>query len=326
MERVLVTGATGFAGGALCRRLVETGHAVVAFVRAGSDDRALRELGVEVRGVDITNGAAVQGAFEPFERVFHVAAAYRTEHADRDVFERVNVGATRHLLEAARRAGVGRFVHTSTVGVQGAIEDAPADEDYRFAPRDHYQRSKLEGERLARAAFNEGMPGVIVRPVGLYGPGDRRYLKLFRAVARGRFVMIGSGRTLRHMTHVDDLVDGMLLASTHSGAVGRVYTIGGAENPTLREVVDTIADAVGRPRVRWHVPFAPVYAASVVCDRACRLVGVSPPLYPRRVNFFRIDRAFTIERARRELGYAPRYDLRSGIEHTARWYRERGWI
>ncbi|MFW6193095.1 MAG: NAD-dependent epimerase/dehydratase family protein [Gemmatimonadota bacterium] len=321
---ILVTGATGFTGGRLCRRLVDDGEVVVAFVRPTSDTTSLEELGVECRTVDITDPDEVRSGFEPFDRVYHLAAAFRTEHPDRDVFRRVNVDATRHLLDAAEAAGVGRFVHCSTVGVQGEIEDPPATEEYRTKPGDHYQVTKLEGERLARRRFGPGLPGTVVRPVGIYGPGDTRFLKLFRAVDRGHFVMIGSGNTLYHLTYVDDLVRGIRLAGRHPEAPGEVFTLGGPRYTTIEELVDTVADVLDRPRPRLKVPYRPVYWASIACERVCALLGVEPPLYPRRVEFFALDRAFDITKARETLGYEPRMDLEEGLRRTADWYRDEG--
>lgn len=324
--KVLVTGATGFTGGKLAERLVSGGESVVAFVRSSSDTRRLEELGVECRVVDIRDATDVRRSFDGIGRVFHIAAAYRSEHADHDEFRAVNVEATRHLLDAAVEHGVSRFVHCSTVGVQGEIEDPPAAEDYRVKPGDHYQASKLDGERLALDYFKDRLPGTVVRPVGIYGPGDTRFLKLFRPIQKGHFVMIGKGDVLYHMTYIDDLVDGFLLAGEKPEALGEVFTIAGPRYTTLRELVDTIADVLGRPRPRLRVPFKPVYYASVVCDTVCRAINVNPPLYPRRVEFFELDRAFSTSKAERLLGYRPRVDLDDGLSRTAAWYREQGLI
>ncbi len=322
--RSLVTGATGFTGRALCRRLVQEGHSVLAYLRDPAKAKGLGELGVDCRIVDIKSKEQVQENLTGVEKIFHIAAAYRSEHADRDEFRLVNVEATRNLLEAATHHGVQRFIHCSTVGVQGTIDDPPASETYRNAPGDHYQRSKLEGELLARQYFARGLPGVVVRPVGIYGPGDTRFLKLFRSIGKRRFIMIGSGTTLYHMTFIDDLVDGMLLASESAEAIGEVFTIAGPRYTTIRELVDLIAAVLKRPAPRVRIPFRPVYAAAVACDVVCRRLGIAPPLYPRRVEFFHSDRAFTIDKAQRLLGYAPKVDLRDGLERTARWYLQEG--
>lgn len=325
MGKVLVTGATGFTGGVLARRLKADGADVVALVRDASKARDLAAAGIECREGDL-GGGSLEPVMEGVDRVYHVAAAYRSEHADLSMFHEVNVEGTRRMLDAAVAQGVSRFVHCSTVGVQGEIEDPPADEDYRVKPGDHYQASKLEGERLALAYFRQGLPGTVVRPVGIYGPGDTRFLKLFRPIRRGRFVMVGSGETLYHMTYIDDLVEGFVLAGSRPEALGEVFTIAGPRYTSIRELVNTIADVLDRPRPRWRVPFAPVLAAAVVCDRVCRTVGISPPLYPRRVEFFQLDRAFSTDKARRLLGYEPRVELEEGLRRTAQWYRSQGMI
>ena len=325
MGKTLVTGATGFTGGALCERLVANGAEVVAFVRSTSKADRLRSRGIEIRTVDLCDAADVKRNLRGIDTVYHIAAAYRSEHASHDEFFKVNVDATKNLLDAASDAGVRRFVHCSTVGVQGVIDDPPAAEDYRLQPGDHYQQSKLEGELLARKYFDEKrLPGTVIRPVGIHGPGDTRFLKLFRSIARGRFVMIGRGNVLYHMTYIDDLVSGFLLAAEKPEAVGQVFTIAGPEYTTIAVLVEKIARSVGVAAPRLRVPFKPVYLAAVVCDRVCRAVGISPPLYPRRVEFFELDRAFSIDKARRLLGYVPRYGLDEGLARTAEWYRRNG--
>ncbi|HNP35102.1 MAG TPA: NAD-dependent epimerase/dehydratase family protein [Woeseiaceae bacterium] len=325
-KKVLVTGATGFTGGKVAERLVAMGDDVVAFVRASSNTAALEALGVECRVVDIRAAADVAENFADIGKVFHIAAAYRSEHADHAEFVAVNVEATRNLLDSAVRAGVDRFVHCSTVGVQGEIEDPPAAEDYRFNPGDHYQQSKLDGELLALQYFRDGLPGCVVRPVGIYGPGDTRFLKLFKPIQKGQFIMIGKGDVLYHMTYIDDLVDGFMLAGEKTAALGEVFTIAGPQYTTIRELVDAIADVLDKPHPRLRVPFTPVYLASVVCDRLFRAVNLSPPLYPRRVEFFELDRAFSTAKAEQALGYSPKVSLADGLARTAAWYREQGLI
>ena len=262
MAKTLVTGATGFTGGALARRLVQRGEQVVAFVRSRDNAATLERMGVDCRVVDIKNREQVGDQFTGIDRVYHIAAAYRAEHADRDEFHWVNVEGTRHLLDAAVHARIRRFVHCSTVGVQGQIDDPPADEDYRFNPGDHYQQTKLEGELLARTYFSRGLPGTVVRPVGIYGPGDARFLKLVRGIDRGYFVMIGSGRTLYHMTYIDDLIDGILLAGTRKEGVGEAFTVAGERWTSIRELVDVIADVLGKSRPRLRVEMMPALPAS----------------------------------------------------------------
>lgn len=326
MGKILVTGATGFTGSNLCKRLILDGEQVVAFVRDLQKAKNLVRMGVECRLVDLDNCESIYDHFTGIEKVFHIAAAYRTEHIDLSQFWRVNVEATRYLLKASVASGVKRFVHCSTVGVQGEIEDSPASEDYRFKPGDHYQKSKMEGELLALEYFKKGLPGSVVRPVGIYGPGDTRFLKLFRPISKGHFVMIGTGNSLYHMTYIDDLIDGFLLCGKKKEALGEVFTIAGANYTTLCELVDLIADVLGKSPPRFRIPYYPVFLASILCERICRSLGLSPPLYPRRVEFFVLDRAFSIEKAKRLIGYQPKIGLREGLERTAAWYKKEGLI
>jgi nucleoside-diphosphate-sugar epimerase len=295
---------------------------VVALVRPTSRVEGLRAAGIECRVASLEDLESVRSCLSGVSEVYHLAAAFRTEHADREEFHRTNVTGTRHLLEAARQVGVRRFVHCSTVGVHGEIENPPATESYRSKPGDYYQQTKLEGERAALEYMDRGSAVSVVRPVGIYGPGDTRFLKLFKAISSGRFVMIGSGQTLYHMTYVDDLVDGLILAGEVPDAVGEVFIIGGEEYTTLQRLVELTADALGAPRPRRKLPYLPVYAASVVCDRLFRAVGADPPLYPRRVEFFAKDRAFDISKAKQTLGYRPKVGLEEGLAKTAGWYRE----
>ena len=326
MSKILVTGASGFTGKALCRALIQEGEQVVAFVRPTSKTQELRSLGVEIRQVDIKNRTEVHDNFSDLSKVYHIAAAWRTEHSDIEEFTLVNVEATRNLLDAAKAARVKRFIHCSTVGVQGHIDEIPADEDYRYNPGDHYQRTKMQGEIVAREFFSNGLSGVVIRPAGIYGPGDTRFSKLFCPINKGYFVMIGSGKALYHFVYIDDLVDGIMLAGQKPEALGEVFTIAGEKFISLRELVDLIVDILEKPRPKLHIPFYPVYVAALLCENACRLLRIDPPLYPRRVNFFRKDRAFAIDKAKRVLGFTPRLSLREGLERTISWHREKGLI
>jgi nucleoside-diphosphate-sugar epimerase len=136
--------------------------------------------------------------------------------------------------------------------------------------------------------------------------------------------MIGSGKTLYHLTYIDDLIEGFTLCGRHPNAIGEVFTIGGKAYTTISELVNLIADVLDKPHPKWKIPFRPVYVASVVCEKVCQIGKISPPLYPRRVEFFHLDRAFTIEKAQRMLGYQPKVRLPEGLQRTAEWYRDRG--
>jgi nucleoside-diphosphate-sugar epimerase len=324
--RVLVTGATGFTGGHLARALAGRGYTVRALVRSPQRTQPLIDAGVALVDGDIRDDRALAAAVADVDVVYHVAAIYREAGAPAASYRAVNALAVRQLIEAAGRARVRRVVHCSTVGVHGDIEHPPATEEAPLRPGDVYQTTKLEGEQLARETGHRlGIDVTVVRPSGIYGPGDRRLLKLFRAATR-RFPILGSGKIYYHLTYIDDLIDGFRLCGEHPSAANRTYILAGGEVTTLDDLVATIANVGGVAPPRLHLPVWPFWAAGAVCEAVCRPFGVAPPIYRRRVDFYTKSRAFDISRARREIGYAPRVGLREGITRTLDWYRKHGWL
>ena len=323
---VLVTGATGFLGGHVARRLVQNSDCDVrALVRESSNSAPLEELGVDLAFGDLKDRATLRSAVAGVDMVYHIAASFRSEHSPRDDMWRTNVQGTRDLLEVSHEAGVQRFVHCSSVGVHGAIEGPPGTEGSAFDPGDSYQRTKAEAEKLASDFGTEhGLPIVIFRPAGIYGPDDTRFLKLFKSVKSGVFRMIGSGEVLYQMIYVEDLVDGVLLCGTSEKAPGEVFILTGDRPHTLNTIAQTIAKTQGVELSSFRIPATPVYVAGALCELVCRPLGINPPLYRRRVDFFRKSRAFSIEKAQKVLGFSPKVDLAEGLQLTATWYEGQG--
>ncbi|MEO6222238.1 MAG: NAD-dependent epimerase/dehydratase family protein [Vicinamibacterales bacterium] len=325
--KVLVTGGTGFTGAHLVRKLVAAGDSVRAVVRKPERAIALRNAGIEVVGGDLTDAASLRRACEGVEVVYNIAALYRTAGLPASAYRAVNAEGVATLVRAAAGGGARRVVHCSTVGVHGDIEHPPANEDAPLCPGDVYQETKVEGERLGTTAAGEsGIELVIARPSGIYGPGDRRLLKLFGGVARGRFALLGDGRIFYHLTFVEDLCDGFRLCATQAAAAGRTYLLAGGEVTTLKELVAITAEVAGVSPPRVRLPVWPFWLAGAACEAVCRPFGVEPPIYRRRVDFFTKSRAFDISRARAELGFAPAVGLREGIGRTLEWYRGEHWI
>jgi dihydroflavonol-4-reductase len=326
--RSVVTGATGFTGGHLARALARRGDHVRALVRT-RDQRsaALEAAGIAVYEGDLLDPDSLARLTADADIIYNIAASYRQATASRETYYDINATAVARLIEAAAETTVRRVVHCSTVGVHGDVEHPPADEDAPLRPGDEYQRSKVEGERLGRAAAERcGIELVIARPSGIYGPGDTRLLKLFRGVARGQFVTLGKGDIFYHLTYIDDLVEGFRLCATVPGAAGRTYILAGAEVTSLNELVRLIADGAGVAPPRLHLPVWPFWAAGAVCEALCGRLGIEPPIYRRRVDFFTKSRAFDIGRAKAEIGFAPSVGLADGIRRTLAWYREQGWL
>ncbi len=325
--QVLVTGATGFTGGHLARSLQLRGHRVRALVRNPDRARDLEAAGITLAPGDLRDRPSLQRAAEGVDLVYNIAALYREAGLPDRIYDEVNARSVADLIEAAAAGGARRVVHCSTVGVHGDVEHPPANEDAPLRPGDVYQRAKVEGERLAHeAALRSGVEVVIARPSGIYGPGDRRLLKLFRGVARRRFIVLGSGRIYYHLTYVDDLVEGFRLCGEVPVAAGRTYILAGGEVPTLNDLVALIAEEAGVSPPRLHLPVWPFWIAGAACEAICAPFGLEPPLYRRRVDFFTKSRAFDITRARVELGYDPAVRLREGIRRTLEWYGTAGWL
>ncbi len=325
---VLVTGATGFTGARLVRRLVAAGARVAAIARASSDLSPLRDLEIRwVRG-EVFDPAAVSAAAAGAEYIFHVAAAYReARHADA-MYRRVHVESTRLLAEAALQTpGFRRFVHVSTVGVLGHIANPPADENAPMNPGDVYQATKAEAELWLRDfAPRRGLPFTVIRPAAIYGPGDTRLLKFFRMAARRRLFLVGRSRGLYHLVHVDDLVEVLLLAAVHPAAEGEVFICGSPECVTLEQIARIVAGELGTRFSVVRLPAAPLFLAADACEWVCRRLGVEPPIHRRRLAFFTKDRSFDTRKLRERLGYVMRHSDAEGLAATARWYRGQGWI
>jgi nucleoside-diphosphate-sugar epimerase len=326
--RVLVTGATGFTGAHLTRALTDRRHSVRALVRnAGPATAALRSQGVELVEGDLRDQRALDRAAAGVDVVYHIAAIYRQAGLPDDAYRAVNAKAAGSVVEAAARGGAKRVVHCSTVGVHGDVEHPPANEDAPLKPGDIYQVTKLEGEQLVRAAGQRaGIEVTIARPSGIYGPGDRRLLKLFRGVARRRWVTLGRGEIYYHLTYIDDLVQGFIRCGEQPAAANRTYILAGGEVTTLNELVALIADAAGVAPPKMHLPVWPVWMAGAACEAVCAPFGIEPPLYRRRVEFFTKSRAFDISRAHAEIGFAPDIGLRDGLRRTIEWYLTHGWL
>jgi dihydroflavonol-4-reductase len=326
---VLVTGATGFTGGHLAEYLSGCGDTVRALVRPRSrpkfDASRLPATGVTAVDGDLADAAAVKRAAAGVDVVYHIAATYREAGQPDAAYRSINVDGTRHVLEAAHAAGARRVVHCSTGGVHGHIADPPANEDSPFNPGDVYQQTKLEAEQLARAFGDRtGFDVVVARPIGIYGPGDTRFLRMFRGLARGNFPMIGSGTPFYHLTFIDDLVEGFRLCGTVAAAKGRTYLLAGPRYTTLEQLVHLVAKELNVTPPRVHLPVWPFWTAGLLCEMVCVPLGIEPPIFRRRVDFYTKSRAFDTARARAELGFAPKVDLEEGIRRTADWYRKEG--
>ncbi|MFB3907620.1 MAG: NAD-dependent epimerase/dehydratase family protein [Candidatus Eisenbacteria bacterium] len=323
--KILVTGGTGFTGAALVRRLLDEGHEVTALDnKEGLASDSLRARGARIVLGSVTDPIAVREAMRGARIVHHLAAAFREMNVPEAHYAAVNVEGTRNVLEEAAREGVEKFVYCSTCGVHGDVADPPANEDAPIAPADYYQRTKYLAEPIVQEHAARGMRTTILRPAAIYGPGDpERFYMIFRRVARGSFPLFGSCRTFYHPLYIDNLVDAFLLVQEPGRGDGRTYLIADRRYYTIEEIVRKVAAALEVDVRLPRYPLAPLIVAGHVVAAVCRPFGVTPPIFPRRVDWYRQNRAFDIGRAVAELGYDPKIELDEGLRRTAAWYRER---
>jgi dihydroflavonol-4-reductase len=317
---VLVTGAAGFLGRHLVRRLVDDGESVRVLVRPGRGVDAFAP-GVEVVPGDVCSESDCERAVEACTAVFHLAGLTGRARRPRADFMRVNAGGTANLARAAAAAGARRFVLASTVAVYGTVRNRSIDERTAPRPSSFYGRSKLRAERTALEHAGDGLEPVIARVTSVFGAGAVSWLGLFRSVANGRMRLIGAGDNYQHPAGARDIAAGLVLCGSRGG-VGRTYLLAGPEALTLRDLLGLVADAVGAEPPRRGLPDAPLRLLRLANEIAPGL-GARVPRFDR-VEFFLSDRVFDISRARDELGYRPAIGARQAVQETADWFRERG--
>ena len=326
--RILVTGGTGFTGSHLVRRLLHSGHEVrVIDYQKGIFYDDLNSKGAKIELGGILDRNLVDRMVKGCEVVHHVAAAFRQLNVPEQHYWDVNVEGTRYLLDAAKRHRVRKFVYCSTQGVHGHIQNSPGNELSPIAPEDYYQLTKYEGEKVVEKYVKEGVDAVILRPTAIYGPGDPgRFLILFRLVSKGTFFMFGDGNPCYHPVYIDNLVDAFELVTEKDGISGETYIIADEHYYTLNELVMSVAKALGSKLRIFHLPFSPLWVAANLCEMVCKPLRVTPPLFRRRVDWFRQNRAFSIEKAKQEIGYKPLVVLEEGLKKTGEWYEVEGLI
>ncbi|MBE9126148.1 MULTISPECIES: NAD-dependent epimerase/dehydratase family protein [unclassified Coleofasciculus] len=327
-SRALVTGATGFTGSVLAQKLVEQGVKVVAIARQTSNLKPFKDMNIEwIRG-DVFDESLISKAVKGVNYIFHMVTPFREAKSPDMGYYNVHVLSTQLLAKAAlKEPDFKRFVHVSTIGVHGHIAHPPADENAPIYPGDVYQETKLEGELwLKNYADQEGLPITIVRPAGIYGPREKRLLKIYKWVSRQWVPVIGDGNNLLHFIHVDDLTNFFILAATHPHAVGEVFICGSPEAMPFKKMVSIISDYYGTPVRFIKFPAVPLFALGDFFEVICRPLGIEPPIYRRRLAFYTKDRSFNTSKMNHLLGFVPAHSDEEGLKELAQWYLDQGWI
>jgi nucleoside-diphosphate-sugar epimerase len=324
MVKSLVTGASGFVGSHLAEALVAAGDQVRALVRPTADTDRLERLGVALCVGDLTDPASLERAVADVERVFHCAAVV-TDWDPQNLSARVNVAGSAALAEAALRAGVRKFVHTSTTEVYGhpdarVSEDAPY--RYRGWP---YCETKIEAEKRIWECHRRGLPVTVLRPATVWGPRSRSVVVEFVELLRsGQMMLIDKGCKTAGLCYVTDLTDVMRLVGQPEIGLGRVYNVADGSATTWVEFVNGLAALLGLPPVRASIPRRLAYPAGWLMEKwaALRGAGHRPLLTRMAVEFVGTHQGFSIARIQRELGWQPRVFLAEGLRRVEEWLRE----
>jgi nucleoside-diphosphate-sugar epimerase len=321
--RAFVTGGSGFIGSHLIDALLKNGWGVRALAH---NEPILQEGRVEVLKGDICDRAVLKQGLQGADILFHLASALGSSLLSRDEFFRINASGTEAVLDAAREVGVRKAIHMSSAGVLGAAarEDVAA-EDYPLRPRQVYDLTKLEGERAALRFAAMGLYTVVIRPGWAYGPRDRRTLKLISAICDKKCLAMPKGNARQTPVYVTDLVRGILLAA-EKGVTGTVYHLAGGEILTAGKMVEVISCSCGRRYPIFRLPLLPARLSAFALEKMFSLWQKEPPLNRPKLSFFLDSKPLSIEKARRELGFAPQVPFLQGIELALSWYREHGWI
>lgn len=325
METILVTGGNGYLGSHLADALHREKNNVRIFARRHGDE-AGRD-GFETIWGDIRDRDAVDKAVQGCDRVIHTASNFRHGGSDKDEAHAINVGGTKHVMDACRKHKVKQYIHCSTIGVHGSVKEVPATEKTPYNPCDLYQETKLEAELAVQQFAGEGeVPTTIIRPISLMGPGDKRMLKLFRMIQGGKFIKVGPCTAYFQPAYIDDVVRGFLLCLANEKAYGELFIIGSDEYVPLEKLFELIAEELGVKPPSIRVPLWPVLTAASLCEAICAPFGIEPPLHRRRVSFYQNTRAFDISKVKNMLGYAPQVSLRQTLQRTIEWYKAEGWL
>lgn len=327
-DLALVTGASGFVGSAVARRLVERGYRVRVLMRASSPSANVEGIACETVEGDMRDAQSMRRAMADVRYVFHVAADYRLWARDPEEIVRNNSAGARAVMESALAAGVERIVYTSSVAALKPLAGGAADETSRHTEETAigaYKRSKVVAERIVERMIAErGLPAVIVSPSTPIGPRDIKPTPTGRIIveaATGRMpAFVDTGLNL---VHVDDVAEGHLLA-LEKGKVGEIYILGG-EDVSLKDMLAQIASMTGRKPPLVRLPRAPLYPLAFAAEAAARLTGKEPFLTADALKMAKHRMFFSSSKAKRELGFTAR-PYASGIEDALSWFRTAGYV
>lgn len=317
--KVFVTGGTGFIGGEVARQLRARGDEVVCLVRSPEKAGALSAQGCELVRGDLSDADAIRSGVQGVDGVIHAAAMYEVgiPAKQHPAMWEANVAGTERVLSITREASAAKLVYVSTCGIFGNTHRQVVDESYEHPGKEftsYYEETKLEAHKIAKRMIEDGLPGVIVQPGGVYGPGDTSQVAdLLEQFFAGRLPLLPFPELGICLTHVSDIAGGILLA-LDKGHVGETYVLSGPVT-TMREAIETVASATGRKAPKRAMPTAMLKAMTPIGPLVGKLMGQPPNLRELISSADGVTFWASHEKASRELGYAPR-GLEEGLRQT----------
>ncbi len=321
--KVLVTGGAGFIGSNLVDYLFEKGCQVKTLdIKERPKQVAVPEGVTEVIG-DISQRDVIREAVRDVELVFHLASLVTQKDASQHDYWKVNVDATRSLLEESKKHGIKKFIYCSSDSVSGRIRELPAKESDPCFPENIYGVTKYEAEKEV-LRFQDYMDVVIARPTRVYGPRDMRMLEIFKKIKKGRFFMVGEGDVLFHPVFITDLLEGLELCALKKDISGEIFYLGGKHPIQLKDFLAAIAEYLEVKLPKFSIPIWTAGMGLLFLEGFCSVLRIRPILTRRNLEFFTRDRSYDISKAKRVLGYKPKVHVNEGVKSTGDWYREMG--
>jgi nucleoside-diphosphate-sugar epimerase len=324
-QTVLITGANGFVGSRLCRRLLDDGYRVIAGIRKGCDDSLIYDLNLERRLGDINKPETLPDMVDDVDFIIHNAGLVKAK--SKEQFAKVNQEGTRNLLVAAEKnKKLKKFVYISSLAAVGPSKKGePLNEDSPLNPITEYGRSKAAGEKET-LAFKDKINVVIIRPPAVYGPGDIEMLSFFQTLNNRIKPYLGNWRRKIQLVHVDDLCYGISLSLKANTASGSAYFIAENRSYSYCELVEYLRKAVGRITLPLYIPGVTLRIMAFMSESIMKMMGKSPMFTVEKANEILDNWEVSIERAKKDLGYDSKIPFPDGAQETVYWYREEGWL
>lgn len=324
---IFITGITGFIGGNLANYLIRNDYAVSGLLRDHGKKSHLHDKIKFIEG-DIRDHNLSKNDLSDISCFIHCASVINPPDQKESTLIESNINGTVNVLNWIKSRGknIKKFIYISSVGAMGRIYDPPVDENYYGKVINAYQSSKKESEFIVREfCLQNDIKYLILRPAWVYGPHDKRVLKFIKAIAKKRFIRVGKCNTLIHPVYIDDLVQG-IHKSILMDANDEILIIAGPETYTINDTIDIISDIVGVKIPDLKFPYSIMYIIAFISEFFFPIIGVSPPLFRRRLDFFRENQGFNINKAREMINYKPEYGLKKGMEETIKFYKDHNWV